>query len=447
MPIRTIIGAKAARESVLKRRPLNLTRVSPALQQSLQRLFGKGATPETAVRHILHDVREHGDRAIVEWTAKIDGIELGDLEVSPKKLKSMADKADPKLRKSMELAANRISDFYSQWKRSLKERLQFDELGVRWNPLNRVGVYAPGGTAVYPSTVMMTAIPAREAGVRNVFLSTPPSRDGSVSQTLALAAVVAGVDRVFNIGGAQAIGAMAYGTESVPGVDKICGPGNIFVTLAKKEVYGDVGIDALNGPTETVVLADDSANPALCAADLLAQAEHDVLASPILITDSLALAKKVTLELEKQLATLERGAIARQAIDGQGAIVVARDMNEAADLANEYAPEHMCLCVRSPQTLAKRITNAGGLFLGEGSPEVLGDYMAGPSHVMPTGGSARFSSPLGIDDFMRRTSVIALKKPDDELFKASAIIARAEGLTAHARAAEMRIKGNSGKKR
>jgi histidinol dehydrogenase len=288
----------------------------------------------------------------------------------------------------------------------------------------------------------MTAIPARVAGVEDVYVAGPALPDGSIPPLKLVAAEIAGVTAVFRMGGAQAIAAFAYGTETVPRVDKICGPGGLFVTLAKRRVFGVTGIDAIYGPTETMVIADDSADPALAAADLLAQAEHDELASPILITDSAAMAERVAVEVRAQLAELERGAIAAAAFAGQGGIVVADSLEEAVDLANEYAPEHLCLLVRDPWALVPRVRNAGGVFLGEASPEALGDYIAGPSHVMPTGGSARYASPLGVNDFLKTMSLIAVREEvTQELGEAAARIARAEGLTGHARALERRLEG------
>jgi histidinol dehydrogenase len=305
-----------------------------------------------------------------------------------------------------------------------------------------VGIYVPGTLAVYPSSVLMTAIPARVAGVHELYMATPAALNGSVSPLKLAAADIAGVDGVFRAGGAQGIAALAFGTESIPRVDKVCGPGNIFVTLAKKAVHGFVGIDGFFGPTETVVVADAHANPALCAADLLAQAEHDALASPILITDSEALAEAALAEVESQLATLERADIARAALEAHGLAVVVASLEEALALANEYAPEHLCLEVRDAARWVERVANAGSVFVGGLSAEAIGDYTAGPSHVMPTGGSARFASALGVHDFLKVTSIVSLDgEALAELGPPAAAIARAEGLTAHARAIERRLEG------
>jgi histidinol dehydrogenase len=316
-----------------------------------------------------------------------------------------------------------------------------DGVGQVVRPLKRVGIYAPGGKASYPSTVLMTAIPAKVAGVEEVVLTTPPLQDGSISSATLVAADIAEVDQIFKLGGAQAIAALAFGTQSVPKVDKICGPGNIFVTLAKKKVFGVVGIDGLQGPTETLILADESANPALCAADLLAQAEHDELASAILITTSSELAERVQKEIEQQLKNLGRQAVAEASFEENGGIITVESMAQAIELVNFYAPEHLSLMVQGAESYIDKIYNAGGIFVGENSPEVLGDYVAGPSHVMPTGGTARFSSPLGVQDFLKVSNVIALDgKELKMLANVASIIANAERLTAHARAAEMRIK-------
>jgi histidinol dehydrogenase len=350
------------------------------------------------------------------------------------------------VREAVALAVERVRDFHLRQKQN--SWFDFETgLGILLRPLERVGLYVPGGTACYPSTVLMTAIPARVAGVGEVILSTPPRRDGSIPPPTLVAADMAKVDRIFKLGGAQAIAALALGTESVPKVDKICGPGNIFVTLAKKKVYGMVDIDGLHGPTETLLVADDSAEAKFLAADLLAQAEHDEAAAAILITTSSELAEEVAETIERQLARLERRDIARESLRQKGGIIVVQDMQQAIGLVNHYAPEHLCLIVRNPWSYLGQIHHAGGIFVGMDSPEVLGDYIAGPSHVMPTGGTARFFSVLGLADFLKVTSLIAL---DSEALKAlgpaAAAIARAEGLTAHARAVEMRLKLAEGKK-
>jgi histidinol dehydrogenase len=312
-------------------------------------------------------------------------------------------------------------------------------LGQIIRPLLRIGLYAPGGRAPYPSSLLMAAVPARVAGVQEIIVTSPPRKDGRVSDVVLAAAHVAGIDAVFKVGGAQAIGAMAYGTESISRVDKIVGPGSLFVMLAKRRVYGQVAIDSLPGPTETLVIADESADPSLVAADLLAQAEHDVLASPICVTPSRELAERVQVEVARQIEFLERAEIIVQALQGQGGIVVTSDLAQAMTLANEYAPEHLCLLVRDAWSWVGQVRNAGGVFVGEMASEALGDYIVGPAHIMPTGGTARFSSPCNVWDYLKITSVFAPAEATMlRIASAAATIAQAEGLTAHAAAIQMR---------
>jgi histidinol dehydrogenase len=390
------------------------------------------------VQQILGEVRSRGDSALFDYTREIDGVELTRLEVTREEIAQSRNVVGKELVSALELAAERVRSFHVAQKRSLGLEFVEGGLGFLVRPLERVGIYVPGGKASYPSTVLMTAIPARVAGVDEVVVATPPAPDGTVPASTLVAADIAKVDRVFKVGGAQAVAAMAYGTESVPRLDKICGPGNVFVTLAKKQVYGIVGIDGLHGPTETVILADDSASPVLCAADLLAQAEHDEMASAILITTSPRLAGEVNEEVERQLAQLERQAIARQSLECNGAVVVVDNIDEAIELVNLYAPEHLCLAMRDARSYLDRIRHAGGIFIE--SPEALGDYTAGPSHVMPTGRTARFGSPLSVLDFLKVSILVDL---DDEALKAlgpaAATIARAEGLTAHALSVKRRL--------
>lgn len=390
------------------------------------------------VQQILGEVRARGDSALFDYTREIDGVELARLEVTREEITQSRNVASKELVSALELAAERVRSFHVAQKRSLGLEFVEGGLGFLVRSLERVGIYVPGGKASYPSTVLMTAIPARVAGVDEVVVTTPPAPDGTVPASTLVAADIAKVDRIFKVGGAQAVAAMAYGTESVPRVDKICGPGNVFVTLAKKQVYGIVGIDGLHGPTETVILADGSASPVLCAADLLAQAEHDEMASAILITTSPRMAGEVNEEVERQLAQLERQAIARQSLERNGVIVVVDNIDEAIELVNLYAPEHLCLAMRDARSYLDRIRHAGGIFIE--SPEALGDYTAGPSHVMPTGRTARFGSPLSVLDFLKVSILVDL---DDEALKAlgpaAATIARAEGLTAHALSVERRL--------
>jgi histidinol dehydrogenase len=392
---------------------------------------------EPQVKQIIDEVRGGGDAALFSFTLKFDRVKLSALEVTKKQVKDACGQLDEELVSALKLAAERISSFH----RRQKDMLARPVAGQLIRPLERVGVYAPGGTASYPSTVLMTAIPAKIAGVKEVILATPPRPDGTFAPATLAAADIAGVDRIFSIGGAQAIAALAFGTDSVPAVDKICGPGNIFVVLAKKLVYGVVDIDGLPGPSEVVIIADETASPACCAADLLAQAEHDPLASAILITTSKRLADDVNREIEQQLKELERRAIAAESLLKQGAIAVVADIDEAIKLANLYAPEHLCLMVKGADALVERLVNAGCIVIGESATVVLGDYIFGPSHVLPTGATARFASPLNVLDFVKLTSLLNIDKAAlKKLGKAAAIIARAEGLEAHARAVEKRLK-------
>jgi len=436
--MKIVRGFEAAKNTLLKRSPLETTEVSPQVKARIVEAFGEELTPDQVVERILNDVRTGGDVALFDYSRKIDGVELASLEVTPEEFSKAHNDIDQELLSALTLAAERIRSFHLSQKRT--SWIDFTEggLGQLLRPLERVGIYAPGSTT--PSSVLMAAIPARVAGVSGVILATPPQSGGTIPAPNLVAAQLAQVDRIFKLGGAQAVAALAYGTDTVPKVDKICGPGNLFVVLAKKKVYGEVGIDALQGPTETVILADERANPLFCAADLLAQAEHDTMASAILITTSLELAEKVSEAVEHQLPQLERGGIATQSLESRGGIAVVESLGEAIELVNLYAPEHLCLMVEDAWSLVGKIRNAGGIFLGEGSPEALGDYVAGPSHIMPTGGSARFSSPLSVTDFLKVTSLVALNdKTASEVGRAAATIARAEGLTAHARAVEARL--------
>ncbi|MFC1970687.1 histidinol dehydrogenase [Chloroflexota bacterium] len=413
--------------------------VSPALKESLQKLFGTN-DPEQAVRQIVRDVKKGGDDAILEITLRIDGIKLDSLEVAEGEIADAYRKVDSELVAALKLAAGRIQSFHEAQKASVWHEVSVKGLSQLICPLQRVGVYVPGGNASYPSTVLMTAIPAKVAGVSEVVMVTPPTKNGSISPMVLVAADIARVDRIFCVGGAQAVAALAYGTESVPAVDKICGPGNIFVTLAKKEVFGVVDIDGLQGPSEVLIIADEKANPENCAADILAQAEHDTLASAILITTSQQMADEINREVARQLSGLSRQSIASESLD-RGLIAVVASLEEAIELSNLYAPEHLCLMVEDAAACIDKITNAGCIVAGREATVVLGDYVAGPSHALPTGGTARFSSPLNISDFIKFTSVIYTEQLDiKQLGKAASTIARAEGLNAHARAIENKLK-------
>lgn len=397
-----------------------------------------------SVSAILAEVRAGGDSALHALTTRFDHVTVDRFLVDDPARAAARTRVAPEVAAALHLAAERIEAFHRQQPiASWTTEALGGRLGQRFTPLARVGCYVPGGTAPLPSTVLHTVIPARVAGVPRIVVATPPhpahAETGYVNPVILLAAEIAGATEVWRVGGAQAIAALAYGTESLQRVDKIVGPGNVYVTIAKKLVFGVVGIDGLAGPTETVVIADDSANPAWVAADLLAQAEHDILASAILLTPSEPLARAVQSQISTLLKSLPRADIVAETFDHHSGIVLTRDIAEAVALANAYAPEHLCLAVRDPWAWAESITCAGGVFLGEQSFEVLGDYVAGPSHVMPTGGSARFASPLSVLDFVRLTSVIALDPATTaRLAPHAARLARAEGLEAHAAAAVLR---------
>jgi len=410
---------------------------SPRLAPRTKQVF---LSVQKVVDHIIGDVRAKGDKALFDYTEKLDGARLDSLEVDRQEIVAAYNMVNKKVVSALEFAARRIRDFHLAcgYKAGL---IPIDKhLKRQVLPLQRVGLYVPGGTAAYPSTVLMMAIPAKVAGVEEIIMVSPPAKDGRIPASTLVAADIAKVNRIFKIGGAQAIAALAFGTESIPRVDKICGPGNLFVTLAKKRVYGMVDLDGLEGPSEIVIVADEKARPALCAADLLAQAEHDPLASVILITTSADLADKVDKEIEIQLRKLKRRSTARTAIDA-GMLVLVDDMAQAVDLVNLFAPEHLSIMASDASSLIPKIHNAGCIFIGENSPVVLGDYVAGPSHVLPTGGSARFGSPLGVADFLKVTNIIALDETAmRELSQAAMEIAKAEGLDAHAQAVERRLK-------
>ena len=438
----SILDPQTAQTSILRRVPLGDEDVPQSVLDRLQALFGEKIPPQEAVSRILLDIRTEGDAALHAWTEKLDGKAPGNFRVPDEVLQAALNSISSVERSALELAAMRIESFYrkqpvSSW---ITQELG-GVLGQLIRPIGRVGLYIPGGTAPLPSTVLMSAIPAKVAGVKEIVLAVPPQRGtGEIASVILAAAAMLGVDEVYAIGGAQAIGALAYGTESLRPVDKIFGPGNLFVTLAKKQVFGLVGIDGLAGPTETVVIADDSANPAWVASDLLAQAEHDVLASAILLTPSKRLAEAVQVEVGKQLESLPRAETVAQSLQNRGGIVLTRDLDEALELSNSYAPEHLCLSVRDPWAWSSRVTAAGGIFMGEYSFEVLGDYVAGPSHVMPTGGTARFASPLNVLDFVKIISMVGLdESTGQELSRSAAVLARAEGLEAHARSADKRV--------
>ena len=438
MTMRIVIGAEEARKTILRRQPAGETPLGAAGRARTLAVFGAELSPVEAVNRIIADVRAEGDAAVRRYGEAFDGVPYARLEVPRDEVEASLSKIEPGLRAAIELAAGRIRRYHEGQLRRVLSSYVEDGLGVQVRAIETVGFYAPGSVAV--SSILHTVIPAKVAGVAKAVLVSPPGPDGSFAQAKLASAVVAGVDRVFCASGAQAVAALAYGTETIPRVDKICGPGSIFVTLAKRAVFGDVGIDSIYGPTETVIVADAGADPALCAADLVAQAEHDELAAPILITDSRALVERVVVEVEERLAALPRGAIARAAFADRGGFVVAASIEEAVALASEFAPEHLCILAKDARRLAGLVRNAGGVFIGDASPEAIGDYTAGPSHVMPTGGAARFASPLSVLDFLKFSSVIDLGEEDlFDLGPAGAVLARAEGLVGHARAIEERL--------
>lgn len=396
----------------------------------------------SAVTDILNNVKQNGDDAVREYTLKFDGHMPSKFEISREEIDSSPDKCDRDFILALYRAADNIRDFHARQKQQswLEPKQNGVILGQRIRGLKRVGVYVPGGTAAYPSSVLMNVIPAKIAGVKEIVMVTPPQKDGTANPDILAAAKIAGVDRVFLMGGAQAVAALAYGTQSVPKVDKIVGPGNIFVATAKKLLYGTVDIDMIAGPSEILIVADKSANPKFLAADLMSQAEHDKMASAILLTTSEETANETAKELSRQMQTLERRDIIEQSLNDFGAIIVCKDISEAVDFANELAPEHLELAVENPMEYIGRVDNAGSVFLGHYSPEPLGDYFAGPNHVLPTSGTARFFSPLSVDSFIKKSSFIyytepALSEAKDDIIK----LAETEGLTAHANSIKVRF--------
>lgn len=394
------------------------------------------------VTDIINNVRTRGDAALYEYCEKFDKAKLTCLQVSPEEIEEALSLVEPRFIEVLKLAADNIRAFHEKQVHNsfiLNNRPGI-VMGQKVIPVDRAGLYVPGGTAAYPSTVLMDAIPAKIAGVPEVVMVTPPGADGKINPVILAAAAIAGVDKIFKLGGAQAVAALAYGTESVPKVDKIVGPGNAFVAEAKKQVFGVVSIDMIAGPSEILIVADGKTDPRCAAADLLSQAEHDRLASAVLVTDSIELAQAVQTELEVQIPQLERADIARESIDRNGKIIVAEDLWAAIDIANELAPEHLELCVDAPFDYLDAIRHAGSIFMGRNCPEALGDYLAGPNHTLPTGGTAKFSSPLSVDDFVKKTQYTyftrdALEAVADDV----AFFATKEGLTAHAKSAVIRL--------
>lgn len=396
---------------------------------------------ENIVTDIIANVRANGDRALFEYNEKFDKAKLESLVVSKKEIEEAINATEPEFIEILKEAASNIRKFHECQKRNsfIINDVEGVVMGQKIIPVDRAGLYVPGGTAAYPSTVLMDAIPAKIAGVKEVVMVTPPSADGKVNPVILAAASVAGVDRIFKVGGAQAIAALAYGTESVPKVDKIVGPGNAFVAEAKKQVFGVVSIDMIAGPSEILIVADGKTNPKFAASDLLSQAEHDKMASAVLVTDDYDFAQNVSAELEKQIPLLERKDIARASIDDNGKIIVAENLNSAIEIANEIAPEHLELCVDNPFDYLDSIRHAGSIFMGRNCPEALGDYFAGPNHTLPTSGTAKFSSPLSVDDFIKKTQYTyftenALARVANKV----EYFAKKEGLTAHAKSAVVR---------
>lgn len=417
-----------------------------APEEILNRDIRAEAEVDAAVDAILEDVRLHGDGALRRYTRELDGAELGSLQVSEVELDAAWAALDADFRATLELAAENIRRFHAQ--QVHRDFCLTDRPGIimgqRYTPIEKVGVCVPSSPTAFPSTILMNVIPAKIAGVEEIVLVTPPERDGSISPAALAAARIAGADRIFKLGGAQAVAALAYGTESVPRVDKIVGPGGIYVATAKRKVFGRVAIDMVAGPSEILVLADGGCRPDFVAADLLSQAEHDVFSSAVLVTDSLPLAQAVQREVEVQLERLPRREIARRSVEENGKILLTRSLDAAVDAANRIAPEHLELCVEDPFALLPRIRNAGSIFLGRSAPEALGDYFAGPNHTLPTSGTARFSSPLGVDDFIKRSSFLYYSQ--DVLAEAApriAEFARREGLEGHARSVLIRCESET----
>ncbi|MDR0889731.1 MAG: histidinol dehydrogenase [Oscillospiraceae bacterium] len=414
------------------------------IEDLLAREESKGANVERQVAEILEDVRENGDAALLAYSRRFDCPHLASTEVLPEEIEAACARISPDFMETLRQAKENITAYHEM---QLREGFRMEKadgviLGQRVMPIEKIGIYVPGGTASYPSTVLMNAIPAKLAGVKLLVMVTPAGRDGSIRDEILAAASLCGVDRIFKIGGAQAIAALAYGTQSVPKVYKIVGPGNIYVATAKRMVFGRVSIDMIAGPSEILIVADKAANARFLAADLLSQAEHDALASAVLVTDDRALALAVQTEVERQLSVLPRAEIARKSIDVYGKILLVENIDRAIEIANAIAPEHLELCVEEPFSYLDKVKNAGSVFLGAYTPEPLGDYFAGPNHTLPTSGTAKFSSPLSVDDFVKKSAYLyyprqALEKSGQRV----ADFARREGLDAHARSITIRMEG------
>lgn len=429
-------------EKLLKKPAFDQVELNPRIREANKKLFGADLTAAEIVDRIVGDVRRDGDEAVIKYTKLIDRTEFTPEEflVTEAEYEAAYQEADPAVVESLRKAAENVRRYHQEQKPNswMTYRDKGSILGQSVIPLDRVGIYVPGGTAAYPSSVIMNAMPAVVAGVKEIIMMVPP-KNGKINPYVLVAAKEAGVSKIFKIGGAQAIAAMAFGTETIPRVDKITGPGNIFVTLAKKAVYGHCDIDMLAGPSEILIVADKTADPAYTAADMLSQAEHDMLASSIVITDSSELAEKVAVEAEKQLKVLPREEITRASLDRNGMIIITEDIMQAVELANVSAPEHMEVLTEQPFQLLPYIRHAGAVFLGAYSPEPLGDYFAGPNHVLPTGGTARYYSVLNVETFMKRTSIISYTQEQLDAVSDDVIrLAEAEGLQAHANAVKLR---------
>lgn len=414
---------------------------SELIEQLKKRSHKADPQVEATVSEIIAHVRQEGDRAVRNYTLKFDKNLPEKTELSRSEIEQCAQSCSPGFLVALKRAARNIRSFHEKQKQQswIETQRNGVMMGQRIRGLSRVGIYVPGGTAAYPSSVLMNAIPAKIAGVGEIIMATPPAKGGKPNPAIMAAALEAGVDRIFQIGGAQAIAALAFGTETIPAVDKIVGPGNIFVATAKKQLYGTVGIDMIAGPSEILILADETANPKFLAADLMSQAEHDVLASAVLLTTSETIAEETDREIERQISTLSRRDIIEKSLRNYGAIITCSSMEKAVDFANELAPEHLELCLQNPVEYLGRIDNAGSVFLGSYAPEPLGDYFAGPNHVLPTGGTARFFSPLSVDSFVKKSSFLyytkdALEEAKDDIVT----LAEAEGLTAHANSIKVR---------
>ena len=412
---------------------------------SAKEIFARGKTSfdvADTVAEIIENVKNNGDTALIEYCKRFDKAELSSLEVTKQEIDEAFTLVEPRFLRVIEKAAKNITEFH---KRQVRNSFIINDqdgivVGQKITPIEKVGLYVPGGTAAYPSTVLMDSIPAKIAGCKEICITTPPMENGKVNAVILAAAKIAGVDRIFKVGGAQAVAALAYGTDTIPKVDKIVGPGNAFVAEAKRQVFGKVSIDMIAGPSEILVIADSKSDPRFVAADLLSQAEHDKMASAVLVTDSIQLAKKVSDEIEKQLSMLPRQEIARASIDNNGKIIVADNISDVIAVSNEIAPEHLELMCDNPFDYLDKITNAGSIFMGRYCPESLGDYFAGPNHTLPTSGTARFSSPLSVDDFVKKSQYTyytkdALKRVAEDV----ALFAENEGLSAHARSATIRF--------